>query len=74
MRIAVLISVLLLSGCAIFPRADGTKGNGQEKRQSDPAVQPAAQPAASPKPVEVQPPAPAVQSDSKKLKHNVEED
>jgi hypothetical protein len=72
MRIVVLISVLLLSGCASFMHADRATRNGQEKPQADPAVQHAASP--KPVPVEVQPPVPAVPSDPKKLKHNVEED
>lgn len=72
MRIVVLISVLLLSGCASFMHADRATRNGQEKPQADPVAQPAATP--KPAPVEVQPPAPAVQSDPKKLIHNVEED
>lgn len=69
-----LLSVLLLSACANFPRVLGANGAAQEDRSAEAA---AAQPAPPPKPapVEAQPPAP-VPADSAppKPRHNVEED
>lgn len=73
MRSAVLLSVLLLSACANFPRANGPAGVVQEDRQSGAATQPATP---KPVPVEAQQSAPGGQSDNlpPKPKHNVEED
>jgi PBP1b-binding outer membrane lipoprotein LpoB len=74
MRIAVLLSVLLLSACANFPRSGGATGAVQENRQSDATALPAAP--QKPGPVEAQPQVPSDQGDQtpKKREHNVEED
>ena len=73
MKSAALLSVLLLSACANFPRAAGANGAVQEDRQAEAAAQPA--PLQKPA-VEAQQPAPPAQADSlpPKPKHNVEED
>ena len=73
-RSAVLLSVLLLSACANFPRAKGAPGAVQESRQSDAVPQPAVSQKAAP--AETQQPVPAGQDDSlpQKPKHNVEAD
>jgi hypothetical protein len=71
MRIAVFLSVLLLSACANFPHAGNATGAVQENRQSDATAQPSASQKTSP--VEVQPQAPVDQT-PKKREHNVEED
>lgn len=73
-RSAVLLSVLLLSACASFPRAKGVPDAVQESRQSDAAPQPAVSQKAVP--AGTQQPVPAGQGDSlpQKPKHNVEED
>lgn len=73
-RSAVLLSVLLLSACANFPRAKGAPGVVQESRQSDAAPQPAVSQKSTP--AETQQPVPAGQGDNlpQKPKHNVEED
>lgn len=70
MRGAVLLSVLLLSACANFPRTVGANGAVQENRQAEAA------PPQKPAPVEAQQPAPAAQGDNlpPKPKHDVEED
>lgn len=74
MRSAVLVSVLLLTACANFPRANGSTGVVPDNRPSDSAAQPA-----SPQksvPVEAQQPTPGTQGDipPQKPKHNVEAD
>lgn len=72
-RGAVLLSVLLLSACANFPRAKGAPVV-QESRQSDAAPQPAVSQKATP--AETQQPVPASQGSNlpQKPKHNVEAD
>jgi hypothetical protein len=73
-RSAVLLSVLLLSACANFPRAKGAPGVVQESRQSDAAPQPSVSQKATP--AETQQPVSAGQGNNlpQKPKHNVEED
>jgi len=71
-RSAVLLSVLLLSACANFPRAKGAPGGAQESRQSDVAPPVLQKPA----PAATQQAVPAAQSNNlpQKPKHNVEAD
>jgi len=74
MKWVVLLSTLLLSACANFPRAVGANGAVQENRQAEAAAQPA--PPQKPAAVEAQQPVPAGQADNlpPKPKYNVEED
>ena len=72
---ALLLSVLLLSACAIAPQV-APAAEGEQARRPSTAATP--QPVVSQKsaPVEVQQPAPSSQGATlpKKSKHNVEED